>query len=136
MISTQIIQGQTTLPTDFLLLGLSCSLWMLVSEGIVYFWLTTFEIYFSLLLLHKVFKDLSYLQTELWKGMSFTWTVALGNQARATKICSLMVSPDPNTTQKDTIILTNSPMASTAIPNPKTKSEKSGLFFTALYMYM
>lgn len=30
---------------------------MLVSEGIVYFWLTAFKIYFCLLLLHKVFKD-------------------------------------------------------------------------------
>lgn len=39
-----------------------------------------------------------------------------------------MVSPDPNTTQKDTMILTNSPMASTAIPNPKTKSENQGYF--------
>lgn len=48
-----------------------------------------------------------------------TWTVALGNQARATKICSLIVRPDPNTTQNETMILTTSPMANTAIPNPK-----------------
>lgn len=47
-----------------------------------------------------------------------TCTVALGNQAIATKICSLMERPDPNTTQNDTTILTPRPIARTATPRP------------------